>query len=95
MAADWFLQFKEMTDADWAALPPLVKKGEDRETVLNAIVEKWCTPTSASEPGKGAREAIQAHVAAGGFVLEGVAFIDENTNEPIDLDYLWRAMGFG
>lgn len=72
----------EMTAEDYAALPPLVKKGEDREAKIEEIVTGWC----ASKDARGWRE----HIEKGGFSLERVALVDGNTEEPIDLGELVR-----
>ncbi|CAN5615390.1 hypothetical protein BH23PLA1_BH23PLA1_38260 [soil metagenome] len=71
-----------MTDAEYEALPPLVPKGEDREAVIERVVEGWCTSLGETDP--------EAHARAGGFVLRKVALVDGNTNEPIDLGELTR-----
>ena len=70
----------EMTAEDYANLPPLVKKGEDREAVIEKIVTGWCTSTSAYS--------CEEHIGRGGFALERVALVDGNTGEPIDLGEL-------
>ena len=77
-----FFAWQPMSDADYAALPPLVKKGEGRVEVIDGIVEQWCTPSGAVGID---RDAVESHVAAGGFILHDVALVDENTGEPIDL----------
>lgn len=89
--SDQFFHFKTMTDAEYAALPPLVKKGQDRDDVISGIIEAWLKPTQATfTDDLSPRNRIEAHIEAGGFVLDGVALWDENTNEPIDLrDLLW------
>lgn len=72
----------EMTAEDYAKLPPLVKKGEDREAKIEEIVTGWCT-------SKGEWH-WDEHVNNGGYLLERVALVDENTGEPIDLAELVR-----
>jgi hypothetical protein len=85
-----FFKYKKFTDECFAAIPALVKKGEDRRQVIDAILAKWlCTSTKA--PGEGDNP-IEAHVASDGFFLDRVAFIDENTNEPIDLGEILRLL---
>ncbi len=72
----------EMTAEDYAALPPLVKKGEDREAKIEEIVTGWCTSKDECD--------WKDHIEMGGFSLERVALVDENTDEPIDLGELVR-----
>ena len=71
-----------LTPEDYANLPPLVRKGEDREQVIERVVTGWCTSMRETDPEK--------HVAKGGFMLDRVALVDENTGEPIDLGELVR-----
>ncbi|MFG0328776.1 MAG: pentapeptide repeat-containing protein [Phycisphaerales bacterium] len=89
---EFFHTLKRMSDADYESLQPLVKKGKDRQEELESIVSKWLTPSAKAAELDGPREAIEAHVADGGFVLDGFAFVDENTNEPIDLGELLRLL---
>ncbi|MFH0982075.1 MAG: hypothetical protein V2A79_11095 [Planctomycetota bacterium] len=71
-----------MTAEDYAKLPPLVRRGEDRQAVLERVVRGWCAPTGAEKPAE--------HVAKGGFLLDRVTPVDENSGEPIDLGELVR-----
>ncbi len=79
-----FFDLPPLTDDEYRSLPPLVPKGEDRDAVLNRIVTGWCTPTG--------KTGVDEHIAAGGLVVERVAFVDGNTGEPIDLDELLQAV---
>jgi hypothetical protein len=75
------------TDAEWDALPPLIKPGEDAAARLDEIVTAWCTP-SLADGGAGAA----LRTAAGGLVLDGVDLVDASTTPPtvIDLGDLLR-----
>ena len=76
-----------MSDADYAALPPLVQKGQDSDTVLENVVNGWL---ERSDVGGTGRDAIEAHVAKGGHVLSRVALFDGNTDMSIDLGKLLK-----
>lgn len=80
----------KMTPEEYDALPPLIAKGQDREARLNEIVKAWATSYGKTDPDE--------HVAAGGLVLEKLAFVDENRvgddgrPEPVDLGVLLRRL---
>ena len=80
-----FFAYGLIEDIDYDDLPPLVPKGEDRAKILAAVVEGWCT--SLGKP-----DYIDAHLAAGGFMLDRVNLWDANTDEAIDLGDLLRAV---
>jgi len=65
---------------DYDSLPPLVAKGEDREEVIGALVEAWCTPMVGEVRGN----------ESPGVTLNLVALVDANTGQPVDLGELLR-----
>ncbi len=60
---------------DFANLPPLVPKGEDRDEIIEELVRKWATP-------------IDNHHKQ--FILNDVALVDGNDNATIDLGQLLK-----
>ncbi len=82
---------KAVTEMETRKLPPLVAVGEDREEVLNRVVNDWVEKTPSLLDGKadlrrGWVTAIE-HPAA----LKGVELRDDNPDaEPIDLGDLMR-----
>lgn len=82
-----------LSDEEYAALPPLVKRGEDRAAVIDGVVAGWLTPSKVTRTKSVTLSmfaAVEAHFAAGGFILDRVALVDGNTDEPIDLAELLR-----
>lgn len=60
-------------------LPPLVRKGQDRQSILDELVEAWATPF--------VRRPLGLDIDCG-VTLDRVGLIDENTGKPIDLGAL-------
>lgn len=71
-----------MTDEDYANLPPLVKEGEDRDTVLNSIADKWANSFRDRD--------LSAFLMNGAFYLENVALVDATrpllNGQPTEID---------
>jgi len=61
---------------------PLVPLGADREEVLNAVVDGWCTPVG--------EHLMNDELILAVGTLVGVSFHDANRDEPIDLGELIR-----
>jgi hypothetical protein len=79
--AEEFWNVPQLTDEEWASLPPLVPKGEDRAAAIDRTIAGWLE-------SKGHDLSAADRVAAGGFYLDRVALVDGNTGEPIDLGEL-------
>ena len=84
---------------DYDNLPALVPAGGSREQILGDIVDKWCKLFDVvHNPAQPIRGAVDRHVQAGGYVLEGVALWDETVagetdgrrGAPVDLGDLLR-----
>ena len=86
---DWEPKPKEWYDS----LPPLVKRGEDREAVIARIVEDWTTDLGETDPDKHIAK-FKAQFGRSP-VVENLAFVqeqDDGTTAPIDLGEIARAV---
>jgi hypothetical protein len=84
---DWEPKPKEWYDS----LPPLVKRGEDREAVIARIVEDWTTDLGETDPDKHI-EKFKAQFGRSP-VVENVAFVHEDEAvhpTPVDLGEVIR-----
>ncbi len=80
-----FLDHKYICGLDYDHLPALVRAGQSREQILREIVDKWCTSFGAVHgPNEDLEDAVDRHVQAGGYVLEGVALWDETVDGETD-----------
>lgn len=88
-----FYEIGELTDKEFAELPPLVKKGEDQRSVLMGIVDNWMA--QGEEDDEYTNEHVKKHagdfyVPDHRFYIDRKAFVDENTGDPIDLALIFR-----
>ena len=78
--------YKNLTEADYENLPPLVPAGEDREAILDRVVEGWVS-IRAKPDVLTIRRVIEKHPAT----LKRLDLRDDNPDaEPIDLGDLIR-----
>lgn len=86
-----FVIWVPVEPAWYDALPALVKTGDDRQQIINAIVSAWSSPFVSLEDAR-------RTIAEGGALVENVRFVDETTLDalgrptPIDLSEILRAV---
>lgn len=90
----FFKEIPTLTEEEWNNLhitDPLVKTGEDRETKLAELVDKWCTHLGPKDGGDPAFwRSWDDYSVFGACMLDRVALWDANTKEPIDFGDLLR-----
>lgn len=83
-----FGELPRMTEADYAALPPLVARGQDRDGVLERVIAGWCTPIkrravyiATFDDPPGIKE-----LPGGGIVLDRLRLVDASGDVEQDID---------
>ncbi|MEM7626920.1 MAG: pentapeptide repeat-containing protein [Planctomycetota bacterium] len=78
--------YKNLTDADYEDLPPLVPAGADRKAILAEVVERWATQTQDLIDEDGRLTADFATQERHPATLKRIDLRDDNSDaEPIDL----------